>query len=374
MRAYRKGIIVWCLMSALLFAALPAVNWIFSGGTIPLADTGRLFSLDLAHSYINRFLYRQGISGNSRRVVVGRQGWLFLGNHYDQVMDKTRGIEVADTAPARMAASVRELKQRQDWLTGKGIMSLFVIAPNKHTTYSEFLPWDDPPPVRNFTDEFIARARSVDLNLLDLRPIMLKARSGSEPLYFETDSHWNAYGAYLGYRATLAAVNELYGAQIQALTVTTQRWVARGAGDLARLLKFDTLLDKDVDRDVHLSYQGSDAILCIQKLDIARLAPRGRCQKSRNRILAVHAHPQASFNQQALNRMNVLWLRDSFGNGNSKFYQQTFSRIWEVDYKHFANLRWREVIGKLHPDLVIYQVAEREIHGPAFRPAAAEPN
>ena len=88
-----------------------------------------------------------------------------------------------------------------------------------------------------------------------------------------------------------------------------------------------------------------------------------------NRNVEVASEPQASFNQQALNRMNVLWLRDSFGNNNSALYQQTFSRLWEVHYNHFAKMDRRAIIEKLHPDLVIYQVAERAIHEAAFQPS-----
>ena len=148
------------------------------------------------------------------------------------------------------------------------------------------------------------------------------------------------------------------------------RWVSRGGGDLARALKIDSLLDKDLDRDARLSFAGAGANLCLQKLSVAKLAPRGACEKTTNRRVGVAGEPRASFNQQALNRMNVLWLRDSFGNNNSVLYRQTFSRLWEVHYKHFAKMDWRAIIKKVHPDLVIYQVAERAIHEPAFQSSA----
>ncbi len=367
MNAYLKGWIFWALLTLGLFALLPTANWLFSAGSIPLTDTRRLFSLDLAHSHANRFLYRQGLSGNPRRVVVGRQGWLFLGNRYQQVLDKTQGIGNTQTSNESIDRSIEELLRRQRWLTAKGIMTLFVIAPNKHTVYPEFLPTEVLVPQANFSDDFVARAQVAGLHVLDLRKALQKAKSVSEPLYFKTDSHWNQYGAYLGYRDTLAALNNRYGAQMKRVEALEWHWIRKGGGDLARLLKFDILLDGDVDRDAELTYHGARKLLCLQQLSVEKLAPRGTCEQTENHRVSVSRNPLASFNQQALNRMNVLWLRDSFGDINSKLYQQTFSRLWQVHYGHFAEQDWQDMIEKLHPDLVLYQVVERALHEPVFQ-------
>ncbi len=357
MKVFRKGIVFWGLLFLGLLAGLPVMNWFLSSGTIPLADTRRLFSIDPARGYINRFLYRQEISGDSRRVVVGRDGWLFPGAGFDPAPDPARGL----SGPWTANAGIRDLQDRQRWLTDKGIMTLFVIVPDKGSVYPEYLPADQLNAERNATDNFMYRAGAAGLNVLDLRAPLLQAKKITVPLYYKLDSRWNSYGAYLGYRQTLAALDDLYGARINTVVPINRRWIMRGGGDLARLLKIDALLGEVIDKDADLSFAGSEATICLQKLSVARLAPKGTCKLTRNQSVEVGNAPWASFNQQALNRMNVLWVRDAFGTANSRLYQQTFSRLWEVSYQHFAAMDWRAIIEKLQPDLVIYQVAERVI-------------
>ncbi len=345
-----------------LLAVLPAVNWVLSAGTIPFTDLRQLYSLKWPQRHLNRWLYRQGISADAGQVLVGRDGWLFLGDDYTPVLNNTQGITGVEVSAAAIAGSIQELKDRQRWLTDKGIMALLVIAPNKKSIYSENLPAGTAAPEPDGTDDFVTAARVAGLNLLDLRARLLAAKTASEPTYYKTDRHWNNLGAYLAYRDTMAALNDIYGARMQADAPLSRRWIMRGGGDLAQLLKIDTLLDPDTDRDVKLSFTATDAILCLQKLSADKLAPRGACEKTTNRGVRVARQPLASFNPQALNRMNVLWVRDSFGEANSMLYQQTFSRLWQVHYKQFATLDWRAVVTKLKPDLVIYQVAERALY------------
>jgi alginate O-acetyltransferase complex protein AlgJ len=355
-----KSILIGLLCLGLL-AVLPVLNWVLSPVAISITDSQRLFSTELLHGYFNRFLYHQGISADSQRVLVGRQGWLFDANEGHQLRDPSNVDVKGYHSPLQIKKSIRELKQRQQWMTDRGIMTLFVIVPDKQSIYSEFAPEQDRLSKQNLTDSFMASARSASLNVLDLRGQLLPKKSDSEPLYFRTDSHWNHYGAYLGYRDSIAAINEVYGAQIKKINPVKRQWVRRAAGNLAQQLMFDTLLDIDVDRDVELSFAGSEATLCIQVLAVNNLAPRGKCEDTRNSSITVDRHPHASLNQNALNRMNVVWVRDSFGNFNSTLYQQTFSRLWEIHHQQFSKMDWQVIVERLNADLVIYQVAEGAI-------------
>ena len=343
-------------------AILPVFNLVLSSTAIPLTDIQRLFSTDLLSGYFNRFLYHQGISADPQRVLVGRQGWLFEGRKRHQSQDQLKVAVNGAGTSVEIKKSISELKQRQQWMTQRGIMTLFVIVPDKQTVYSEFAPEQDSLAKSNLTDEFMAGARSEGLNVFDLRGQLLPKKSDSDPLYFRTDSHWNHYGAYLGYRDSITAINEVYGAQIKIIDPVKWQWTRRAGGNLAQQLKFDTLLDLDVDRDVELSFTGSKAALCIQVLSISNLAPRGKCENTRNRSITVDQHPHASLNQNALNRMNVVWVRDSFGNFNSALYQQTFSRLWEIHHQQFSSMDWRVIVERLNADLVIYQIAEEAIY------------
>lgn len=47
-----------------------------------------------------------------------------------------------------------------------------------------------------------------DVKIIDLRPPLLAAK-GTTPLFYKTDSHWNAYGACVGCESIINAVREV---------------------------------------------------------------------------------------------------------------------------------------------------------------------
>ena len=108
-------------MTGALFLSLPLMNMMENHWKIPLNDTGKLFNLDLVEGHVNYHLYQAGISGNFSKVIIGKNGWMFLGNQYSQVLNQTRGLKFHLTANQNIEKTIYALKKRQDWLTSKGI-------------------------------------------------------------------------------------------------------------------------------------------------------------------------------------------------------------------------------------------------------------
>lgn len=136
-------------------------------------------------------------------VMLGKNGWLFLST--EQTLDDILGLR--PFTDAELAAWQTLLTTRRDWLARRGIRYLFVIPPDKHSVYPEFLPnWlTEAPRSRRRIGQFLAYMRShSDVPILDLRTAILAAKPRGI-LYRQTDTHWNALGALEAACATVGA-------------------------------------------------------------------------------------------------------------------------------------------------------------------------
>ena len=155
----------------------------------------RLLSLN------SSLLFSVGVSG-SDRVMIGKDNWLFLRNRH-HVVEEYRGL--IDPGEREIDSWIQQMKQRQDWLGQRGVHSLVVIPPNKHSVYSEFLPSWVTQVAANRFDRISRKAETAGLNFLDLRPTLLGGKETSSGLlYSRGGTHWNARGAYLSYRSVMA--------------------------------------------------------------------------------------------------------------------------------------------------------------------------
>jgi alginate O-acetyltransferase complex protein AlgJ len=180
----------------------------------------------------------------SPQVVIGKHEWLFYAGDYS--IESYRGAR--PFTQADLDRWVRLFERRAKWLVCRNIQSLVVIAPDKHTIYPEYMPGTIP---RGQTvsrlDSLAATLGQTDVRLLDLRPALLAAKSRYSRLYYYTDSHWNGYGAYTGYRAIAAELAKLYP-EIKPMPesdcVLSQ---AHGGGDLAHMLGIPSALAETMD-------------------------------------------------------------------------------------------------------------------------------
>lgn len=148
------------------------------------------------------------VSGQDR-VLIGRDGWLFF--QTDDVIRNYRGTDLFSKNELERWRQV--LTERRDWLAKRGIQYLFVIAPNKHSVYPEQMPRAIHRVSTNsrlvqLTDYMKRQSDVTVLNLLD--PLV---RSKSEQRVFhKTDTHWNAYGAFIGAQEILERLKTWYPA------------------------------------------------------------------------------------------------------------------------------------------------------------------
>lgn len=351
---------VFIFLSAVLLSLLvvPIINILAapSRDAIKWKEKAFLYNMDFASRWAALLLYPFGISTNPKQVIVGRDGWLFLGDQYDE----TRTIDRRPPSKADFVLGQRIGSATEAWdayLSSKGVKLFRVmIGPNKGTIYPEYLPFWAKPSIPNATDALLAGTRAA--HYVDVRGALLAAKTNhSAALYYKTDTHWNSLGAGVAFQAF---------AQQMGKTTPEIQWPSqkayelkrinpRGGGDLANFLRLTAYLS-DYEPIIHAS---SLSIETTQiDFDTKKVLHQGGSPYKPVLVKSVGA----------LNNKKVLWFRDSFGGAMLPLMTATFS---EVLHLHWAEAikpggRFIQLVEEWKPDYVFFTVVERSSKSPWF--------
>jgi alginate O-acetyltransferase complex protein AlgJ len=173
-----------------------------------------------------------GVSA-SPNVIIGKHAFLFSAG--DQSVEQHRGLRPFTDVELKNWAE--QLEARRKWLEGRGAHYLFVIAPDKQSVYPNEVPERFAPFGRSSLDQLLDYLRShTSVRMLDLRA-PLRVASATGLVFLRTDSHWNDYGAFVGYTNIVHALNAWYPQmtprpRASFSSQTTRPW----NGDLATML------------------------------------------------------------------------------------------------------------------------------------------
>lgn len=273
-------------------------------------------------------------------VVFGKNGWLY---YRDTALRYRRAAPFDDQT---LDAWVRTLQRRRDWLRDRGIEYVFAVSPNKDTIYPEFLPDHlAHHEGESRLDQLLRALRErTDVTIVDLRGPMLEAKPSFERLYHPADTHWNDFGAYVGYAALMQALTHQIEVGGPTPLEAFQRRSVPSLRDLANMLG---LPEDYPSESIALSLPGARSVVHDE--------PRYRDNP--------FAPPQAparvgEIADPSLPRAVVF--RDSFGDPLIPLLSEHFSRIVYI---------WSEqvdgsIIEAEHPDVVISAMNERKLIAP----------
>ncbi len=175
-----------------------------------------------------------------KQVLIGQDGWFVYVNQLDNNLNDYLNLGGRDQA---QLAEIRGLiAQAAEATKRHGAELLWVIPPNTPTVYPESMP--------RYFKKLAKQSRLEQLtgfigpngnpHFLDLTAAMLAAKPLAR-LYQKTDTHWNDYGAWIGYREILRSLASLRPELDPALTPwEIDRFnimkATRSGGDLAQML------------------------------------------------------------------------------------------------------------------------------------------
>lgn len=173
---------------------------------------------------------------DSTKVLIGKEGWLFYG---DESIENYQNLQLyTDQELEQIKVNLEYIYKP---LKENDIQYVLVIAPDKETIYNEYYP-DTIKKIGSTSklDQVVDYLKEYsEVPVLDLRETLL-ANKADHPLYYLTDTHWNQYGAFLGYQAIVKYLSQTFS-EIKPLEVTDfiiEESLHNG-GDLLNMLGID---------------------------------------------------------------------------------------------------------------------------------------
>jgi hypothetical protein len=290
----------------------------------------------------NTVLYYAGVSGNPQVAVIGKDGWVYLGDYHGGSFSQSIRRQVLTDEQAVVWGDT--LRLQKAWLARRGIKLFYLMAPSPSSIYSEFLPdWTRPLLDRPSSFDKILAA-GPDLPIIDVRPALIRERK-TAATYSKLNTHWTEFGAWVAWRETAP--------RLEAALPGFQPFGVDGLAEVEPYLECPN------------EYQN---LVGIVGCDV-RSHPRLKQQWPDFQAAAKpEKHPgdttsppvAETLNTSASNRMTLLYLRDSMGFAPAPFVQASFYRtvqLHHIDSHHALP----GLVEKYKPAVVLYVVTERMV-------------
>ena len=346
-----------CIFMVVLFSmlmVLPIYNLTVNGKLFKnnslLDNIKAMYNMDSLEGELGYIGFIGGVSLEPNKVLIGKNGWLFLGNGYANTLIAKRD-GVTDSNSSAISSLHDSMHAWKEYLEGQGVKSFVVtIGPDKDTVYSEHLPaWAE------HADKSIIKKiinDNGDIYIDTLSAIEATKNKSSLPLYFYTDTHWNHFGASVVFNLLRDSITDN---EVKWPPLFTEKdfSVEKGPdGDLAAFLRTNRI------NDIKVDIKSTD----IQNINIRKVYFDTGEEISNERMVSVEAPttPTLIISDNALNNKKVLWLRDSFGNAMSPFMSREFKEILQVHHGRVTPKLMKQMVQSFKPDYVIITVVERD--------------
>jgi len=156
-----------------------------------------IFIFSLIGSYITYS------TDSSDRWYKGLDEWLFLGNQYNNTVAKSQLL---------FEPSINEINDLKRTFNEISIVAeksntqiAFLVGPNKSSIYYEKLPAEISLSPTRYVDFFLNELTDIaNLHIYDPTEDLKNAKKSEDLLYYRTDTHWNAKGAYIAFKNLLS--------------------------------------------------------------------------------------------------------------------------------------------------------------------------
>ncbi len=275
-------------------------------------------------------------SMHSELVKFGKEDWLFYNRIDGKIFASyTNTNLIPQDTLQRIIAKWEKNKKRYNAL---GIKYFLTFWPNKHTIYPEYLSNTMKAQIKDTISRVDQILRSLEdtkspVKLFDPRAFLIE-RKKQHQLYHKFDTHWNDYGAFLGYQSFFNENIDELGIKPKSIDDFNIEWVDFKRGELIQML--------GVKNDGYF----------VEKAPIFELKEN----KDQIEFLSTKGYPKQTKitrNEHCGNRLKVLVFRDSF---TTKLIQFLSLNFYEVTYIWGHSERY---VNELKPDIIFEGYVER---------------
>lgn len=257
-------------------------------------------------------------------VVQGKEGWYFLGNSYNDILNDSFGN--VPFTNAELHAITQKLRKIKQHLNLKKIEFYIVVPPNKQSIYKEHLPFQLTSHTKRLSQLQQHLKTHSDLKIISPETLLM-SKKNDLPLYHKTDSHWNDYGAFLGYSETIKMIGKDF--DIAPIPRSDYRMTTTlFKGDLM------PILNKNSDEES----------LVLKKIKPSKV----------DTLSAVYTFRHFT---NPTNNLKLIMHCDSFADAWIPFFNESFGETVYVRNYIIDN----SLIEKIQPDIVIFEIVERNL-------------
>jgi len=280
------------------------------------------------------------VDPHNEMVVKGTDNWYFLGNYYNNVIQESKGITYFSESQLQIIET--NIKTIYEDCKIHGIKVYIAIAPNKHSVYGQYLPIiKSEHPTK--LEQLVIRMNQQQIPIIDLKEDFTSYPNFR--LFYKNDTHWNSLGAFLGYHRLMDFIVQDFP-RLRVLSVDD--------------FKMDTLTTVTSDLTRMLSLEIPEESLIMEPKCVSNV-------QNANQELSIPADYNKTSNVYEVRFINntqplkVLVFRDSFFDEMIPFVKESFGEsvfIWSLYERSLLDIE--------KPDLVIWEVVEREIENLSF--------
>lgn len=284
-------------------------------------------------------------ASNVTEVLKGEDNWYFYTGN--ETLEDFTGRNLR--SDAELSDWIQSYREKKKWLQNNGIHYLLIVPPNKTTIYSHFVgePWASNRGVTRFAQLKQQLSDADRSTLLDLAPPLLQ-KNHLDTLYYKSDTHWTAYGAFLAYQVLADKIESIFADVILkrdfSISPILKRTCDMKESDCGGLTQM--LLDYD-------SFSESFQVLqkfpkCAKKapfdFNLSNL-PEG------NEEFYFHTTCEKA-------KFKAVVFRDSFLIDLEPYISENFHEVVYL-WKDYDQTNIEELLSKFKPDIVIEERAER---------------
>ncbi len=292
----------------------------------------------LFYAYSRWKLNILGQSPLPEKVVVGKNGWFYPGNHFAKIVDQHRGV--SPLLPHELRAINNRLTYYQKQLARQGTKLYVMVVPDSYTIYPEYLPDEirraDSLSNLDRLTAYLKKRSAVPL--IDIRPALGVAKK-ERPVYCQTDTHWNDFGSLIG---SLAMVERLRldFPQLTDPCPTDYRISLKPGvgGDLTTMMALHSAYRDSVDYTI-------------------RPVPRLVARQTMNLPNPEMNLPSSRFVGPSPAMPRLLFIGDSFSYSMNQFVPQYFGESFLVR----SNRLDMALVRAEHADIVVVEIVERNL-------------
>lgn len=281
----------------------------------------------------------------NERALVGKKKWIFYKG--DNSIQNFQNMNLF--TKVKLTDIQINLKKREEWLRKQNIKYYTFIAPDKNKIYGEYYP-NYINQINSFGKAYQLRAYLKEKNINIIYPYEELMKEKSKTLvYWKTDTHWNKYGGYIGYRKLVDEIKK----DFPDIKIIKEN-------DLNIELKPFVEIIKEESKNIELKPYGGDLLrmLSLDSQNYENLNYKVVRLKNQN-FDYIKNEGRKGIVTKSPQKYKVLIFRDSFTVDMRMYISETFGEV-EYIWSHNFN-SYQEKIKEFKPDIVIHQVVERYI-------------